>query len=115
MHPDTGEKVAEGHKASFCLEDTTCADGYTRQYQCSGSSGQGISPNCGDRYNRFLDCQWIDITGVESGTYLVSQSLNPHRDTLESDFRNNEVTCQIEIAVTELSLSVTDCWQSGGR
>ena len=32
----TGEKVAEGHKASFCLEDSTCDGGSTRYMHCTG-------------------------------------------------------------------------------
>ena len=113
LNTTTGEKIAEGHKASFCLEDTTCAEGYTLQYRCLQTNEQGISPNCGDRYGRYLDCQWIDITGVESGVYLIRQTLNPHRDTQESDFLNNEVTCQVEITVESSELTVHDCWQSG--
>lgn len=114
VDPDTGEKVAEGHKASFCLEDTTCAEGYSIHYACTDGLGeQGISANCGDRYPRYLDCQWIDITGVESGIYLISQNMNPHRDAEESDYRNNVITCKISINVESSSLFVSDCWQSG--
>lgn len=94
IDPDTGDKVAEGHKASFCLEDSYCATGGTPRYRCS-SGVQGISVNCGDLYNRHLDCQWIDITDLAPGTYILRQTVNPDNLALESDYANNVEECTI--------------------
>ena len=38
-----GNKVADGHKASFCLEDVECMPGANKRYECVGYSDQG---NC---------------------------------------------------------------------
>ncbi|XP_042335892.1 protein-lysine 6-oxidase-like [Sceloporus undulatus] len=88
------KKVAEGHKASFCLEDTTCDAGVRRRYACTAHT-QGLGPGCYDTYNANIDCQWIDITDVPPGKYILKVTVNPDSLVEESDFTNNIVRCDI--------------------
>lgn len=90
----TGRKVAEGHKASFCLEDTGCDPGFRRRYACTAHT-QGLSPGCHDVYAANIDCQWIDITDVPPGNYILKVTVNPNFHVPESDFTNNVVRCDI--------------------
>lgn len=113
-------EVAAGHKASFCLEDTECARGHSKHFNCR-SRMQGISPNCGDLYHQFLDCQWIDITRVSHDEFLLEVSVNPQHIALESDYRNNIAKCKIEYREIydridrkwRDDVEVEECWLSG--
>ena len=105
-----GTKVAEGHKASFCLADSNCGAGTSPRYNCVGT-GQGISVNCGDLYPRHLDCQWIDITGVPDGSYVVQANINPTQLVIESDQSNNIIQCRIQLQGQRIT--VGQCSHSG--
>ncbi|KTF88080.1 hypothetical protein cypCar_00019454 [Cyprinus carpio] len=88
----TGRKVAEGHKASFCLEDTSCDPA---GLELRSFLEQGLGPGCYDTYNANIDCQWIDITDVSPGDYILKVTVNPGFQVQESDFSNNVARCDI--------------------
>ena len=80
-----------GFKNGFCVMDLECDSGGTGTYGCSN---MGISYDCGDYYNSSLNCQWIDITEIDTGRYVLVTRVNWDQspDALgqyESDYNNN--------------------------
>lgn len=88
-----GNVVAAGHKQAFCLLDWENWSGYQGSgYSCSN---QGISSGWQDVYGGHLDCNWIDVTDVPPGNYVLRISVNaPLESTgkppiIERDYDNN--------------------------
>lgn len=67
--------AAQGHKQAFCLEDLLkySNDNKSSGYTCHD---QGITSGWGDWYFKQLSGQWVDITGVPEGDYIVHVEIN---------------------------------------
>lgn len=70
-----GSVAALGHKQAFCLEDILrySNDNRSNGYTCAN---QGITSGYADLYFKQLSGQWIDITGVPEGDYIVHAGIN---------------------------------------
>ena len=91
--------AATGHKQSFCLEDVqqyraAPAPDPTTPFTCVN---QGLHVGWEDVYPNDIDCQWIDITGVPAGDYLLTVAINTAGYLPESDYTNDAVTVPITI------------------
>jgi hypothetical protein len=65
---NNGNPIPIGFKNGFCVMDLECSDGGTAKFGCSN---MGITAQCGDIYDAGLECQWIDITDVDPGDYIL--------------------------------------------
>ncbi len=91
--------AATGHKQSFCLEDV-------EQYQPAPAPdpaspftcmNQGLHVGWEDVYPHDIDCQWVDITGVPAGNYLLTVAVNTAGYLPESDYTNDTATVPVTI------------------
>jgi hypothetical protein len=100
LYREDGTSVAAtGHKQSFCLEDV-------EQYPAAPTpdpatpftcNNQGLHVGWEDVYPNDIDCQWIDITGVPAGDYLLTVAINTARYLPESDYTNDTATVPVTI------------------
>jgi len=82
--------AAQGHKQAFCLEDLLK---YTNDNKSSGynCAFQGITTGWADWYFKQLSGQWIDITGVPEGDYIVHVEINAAHTFDEGENRYSNV------------------------
>ena len=73
MYNEAGTAIPVGFKNGFCVLDLECGDGGNAQYGCGN---MGISKQCGDIYSSGLDCQWMDITEIDTGRYTMVVRVN---------------------------------------
>jgi hypothetical protein len=90
--------AASGHKQAFCLIDLARYDetigGPTGVYGCGY---QGIQRGYQDIYSSGLDCQFVDITDVPPGDYILRIRVNVDHILNESDYSNNEINVPVTI------------------
>jgi lysyl oxidase len=93
----SGRTVVTGRKQAFCFRDNN-----PLSYRSPESSGydcdyMGITAGWEDVYDKSLDCQWLDITGVPPGNYLLKVTVNPRRMFSEGNYANNVTVVPVTI------------------
>lgn len=87
-------ELVAGRKQGFCVIDflpynTPQGEQPPPPKYVSCRSNQGISVAYADVYHFTLDCQWIDVTDVKPGNYVLEDEVNPERLFEESNYANN--------------------------
>ena len=102
VNSQSGNVVVAGTKQGFCFEDSFKYEGGGKSngYDCHNN---GITSGWGDWYYKQLVGQWIDITGVPEGQYIVRVRLNTGEDTPIFDEGENRYT-----NVTEAIVNIPD-------
>lgn len=102
---EDGATVASSEKVSFCLRDSVLITGEPAPEtgpmlvdtgDC-GDRQQIINAGFGDHYHALLEDQWIDISDVPDGRYIVEITVDPLDLILESDETNNTGRFEIDL------------------
>jgi hypothetical protein len=113
LRSDAGRALGRDHKTGFCLGDRYDAHVSQRlpeeparavwTQECGrGQTGrlrilEGISPGFGDDYVPLLEGQYIDVTGLAPGHYLLVHRVNPDRDIREESYANNAASVLLDL------------------
>ncbi len=89
QYPFLASQFVAGHKQGFCVVDMLAyEDGAPARYR-DCATNQGISVGWADQYHWRLDGQWVDVTDVPSGAYILEGEVNAEQLYEESDYSNN--------------------------
>ena len=92
-----GNIAATGHKVGFCLLDDHAwspTANPSSKYDCNN---QGIQAGWADVYSAGLPCQYIDITTVPPGDYILQMTVNPDKLIVEANYENNTSLVPVSI------------------
>jgi hypothetical protein len=111
-----GTPVEPDEKTGFCLGDRYETDRRTRlenepaqpvwTEECGRARPalltvrEGISPGFGDDYEPELEGQYVDVTQVPAGRYVLVHRANPDRALEESDYGNNAASVLVQLRRT---------------
>jgi hypothetical protein len=110
--PNGGAALVHDRKTGFCLGDryevhdrVLPAKPATKRYvsRCGlGEPGllgisEGISVGYGDAYAAVLEGQYLPLTGVKDGRYLLVHRVNVNRRIRESDYTNDAASVLLDV------------------
>lgn len=108
LRSEDASRVVRVRKAGFCLGDryrsASVASAPRRwRHQCGLDRPglrriqEGISVGWGDDYAPGVHGQWVDLTGVPAGRYVLTHRANPGRLLRERDYANNASSVLLEL------------------
>ena len=80
-----------------CIGNTSCDPNAL-------SATEGISVGWGDTYRAGIAFQYIDITGVATGRYVITVTADPNGYLRESNITNNTATATIRITTSRVNV-----------
>jgi hypothetical protein len=104
--PKNGLTPVLGTKKGFCVLDLYPAPNFQgprdkRTYTFCGfgpyHGNQGISVGWADEYVAKVEGQWIDVTDVADGDYILDVETNPDRFFEEERYDNNEASVPVTV------------------
>lgn len=110
---DASHRLLRSRKMGFCLGDRYDANGGVRlprepangvwTHECGrGAPGrlrmnEGISVGYGDDYAPYLEGQFLDVTRLPAGRYLLVHVANPARALREASYENNAASVLVAL------------------
>jgi hypothetical protein len=99
-NPDVAAGMVAGRKLGFCVVDLIPYREHqhdTTPFYDHCLENQGLSVGWADAYFIGIDGQWIDVTGLEPGTYFLEIEVNAERFFEESDYSNNLTSVPVKL------------------
>jgi hypothetical protein len=108
-----GDQVGRDRKTGFCLGDRYDAHATARlpgeppravwTHECGRGQSErlrieeGLSPGFGDDYVPLLEGQYLDVTTLPAGRYVLVHRVNADRDIREASYANNAASALLEL------------------
>lgn len=97
VDPATGKTLIDGGKASFALEDSRRWHPAAPGSPVYSAERPGIQRGWADVYGHVVPGQWLDVTGLAPGNYVLELELDPLHKLPDLDRSNNTARYGVEI------------------
>jgi Lysyl oxidase len=113
LRTPSGKTVGRDRKTGFCLGDRYDAHATSRlpgeppravwTQECGRGQierlriEEGLSPGFGDDYVPLLEGQYVDVTDLPAGSYVLVHRVNADRDIREASYANNAASALLEL------------------
>jgi len=101
-NPNVARQLITGKKQGFCVVDVlpyslgACA-GVRSNAHFTSCDKMGLSVCQEDFYGFFFDGQWLDVTGLQAGDYVLEIEVNAEHFFQETDYTNNSASITVTL------------------